>query len=144
MAEAFAGLVCGYGLALVATPIAAIALVRARVSSPLLRQIMPEGTSLVAISIILHSFAIFTLTALGLALGLMLAGLEGRSPDGGLGSPNQAFTAFVLVTAAIAVLPMAIVVPGWRRALLAGGLLFAGTFGWLMPYLSLLGPGNGS
>ena len=63
MAEVMAGFVCGYGLALVVTPIAAIALVRARVSSPLLRQVMPGGTSLIAVSVILHTFAFLTLTA---------------------------------------------------------------------------------
>jgi hypothetical protein len=142
MAAVFSGFLCGYGLALVATPAIAIALVRARVSSALVKQIMPEGTSLIAVSLIIHTFAIFTLTAVGLLLGIMLAGLDDRSPDGGLGSPNQAFTAFILITTAIAVLPMAIVLPKWRRALLAGGLIFVATFGWLMPYLSLIGPSS--
>ena len=76
MAEVLAGFVCGFGLALIVTPIAAIAVVRARVSSPLLQRIAPEGTSLVAISIILNSFAVLTLTALGILLGLLLLGLE--------------------------------------------------------------------
>jgi hypothetical protein len=140
MAEVMAGLVCGYGLALVVTPIAAIALVRARVSSPLLRQVMPEGTSLIAVSVILHTFAFLTLTALGILLGLLLAGLEDRSPAGGLGSPNRAFTAFILATSVIAVAPLAVALPRWRLPLLASGLAFAVCFGWLMPYLSLLGP----
>src|SRR3990172_4533308 len=135
MAEVMAGFVCGYGLALVVTPIAAIALLRARVSSPLLRQVLPEGTSLLAVSVILHTFAFLTLTALGILLGLMLAGIEGRSPGGGLGSPNRVFTAFILATGAIAVLPLAVALPRWRAPLLAGGLSFAACFGWLMPYL---------
>ena len=140
MAEVMAGFVCGYGLALVVTPIAAIALLRARVSSPLLRQIVPEGTSLIAVSVILHTFAFLTLTALGILLGLMLAGMEDRSPAGGLGSPNRVFTAFILATGAIAVLPLAVALPRWRAPLLAGALALAASFGWLMPYLSLLGP----
>ena len=140
MAEVLAGFVCGYGLALVLTPVAAVALVRARVNSPLLRQVVPEGTSLVAVSVIFHGFAIFALTALGIVLGLILGGLEDRSPSGGLGSPNGAFTGLVLAVTAIAVGPMAVVVPRLRLPLLAGGLLFVGLFGWLMPYLSLWGP----
>lgn len=139
MAEVFAGFVCGYGLALLATPIVAIALVRARVSSPLVARVFPEGTSLTAVSILLHMFSFLLFTALGMLLGLLLSGLEGRSPEGGLGSPNRAFTAFVIAAAAIAVVPPAIVLARLRLPLLACGLLFAGVFGWLMPYLSLLG-----
>ena len=140
MAEVLAGFVCGYGLALLISPLTAIALARARVSSPLLRQVLPQGTSLVAVSIIVHGFALLMLTALGIVLGLILGGLEDRSPAGGLGSPNGAFTSLILAATAIAVLPLALVVPRLRLALLAGGLVFVALFGWLMPYLSLLGP----
>ena len=143
MAEALAGLLCGYGLALIVTPAATIALVRARRSSPLLRQVMPQGTSLIAVSVILHGFALLTLTALGMLLGLLLAGLEDARPAGGLGSPNRAFTAFVRLSGAIAVGPLAFLVPRLRLPLLAAGLLFVGLFGWLMPYLSLWGPDRG-
>ncbi len=143
MAEVLAGFVCGYGLALIFTPVAAVALVRARVGSPLLRQALPERTSLTAVSVILHTSAFLTLTALGILLGLLLGGLEDRSPAGGLGSPNQAFTSFVLAATAITVGPLALFVPRLRLPLLAGGLLFAGIFGWLMPYLSLWGPNQG-
>jgi hypothetical protein len=101
---------------------------------------LPEGTSFVALSVILHGFAFLTLTALGILLGLLLSGLEERSPAGGLGSPNGVFTAFILTTAAIAAGPLAIFAPRLRLPLLAAGLLFAGLFGWLMPYLSLWGP----
>jgi hypothetical protein len=140
MAEAFAGFVCGFALALIATPLAAIALVRARVSSPLIQQVVPQGTSLVAVSIILNSFAVLTLTALGLVLGMMLLGLEESAPAGGLGSPNRAFTALILALTMIAVGPLAFALPRYRAALLAGGLVFAVTFGWAMPWLSLAGP----
>ena len=143
MAETLAGIISGYGLALVATPLAAIALLRARVTSPHLRQVLPEGTSLIAVSVILHTFIFLTFTALGLLLGLLLAGLEGRSPEGGLGSPNRAFTAFIIATAVIAVAPLALFASRQRLPLLGGGLLFAGVFGWLMPYLAQWGPGGG-
>jgi hypothetical protein len=140
MPQVLAGLVCGFALALIVAPIAAVALVRARVASPALARVLPEGTSLVAASLILHVFAFLSMTAVGMFLGLLLAGLEERSPDGGLGSPNRVFTAFVLAAGAIAVGPLALFVPRLRLPLLAGGLLFAGLFGWFMPYLSLWGP----
>jgi len=140
MAEAFSGFVCGYALALAVTPLAAIAIVRARVTSPALARLVPEGTSLVAASIVLHVFAFLVLTAMGLLLGLLLAGLETSSPAGGLGSPNRVFTALMLAISAIAVGPLAIAVPRLRAPLFASGLVFAGVFGWLLPYLSLLAP----
>jgi hypothetical protein len=136
--EALSGFVCGYALALAATPIIAIALLRARISSPLMQRLVPEGTSLVAVSILIHTFAFLTLTALGILLGMMLAGIEDSRPAGGLGSPNQLFTALITAIGVIAVLPLAIAVPRWRLPLLTGGLIFVATFGWAMPYLSLL------
>jgi hypothetical protein len=139
MAEIFAGLVCGYALALIATPVAAVALVRARVSSPAVARMMPEGTPLAALSIVLHMFAFLGFTAAGMLLGLLLNGIESNSPDGGLGSPNRVFTIVVIAIAAIAVLPMAALLPRVRRPLLASGALFAGVFGWLMPWLATLG-----
>lgn len=143
MAEVFAGFLCGYALALIATPVAAITIVRARATSDFVRRAAPEGTNIVALSIILHGFAMISLTALGLLLGLLLYDLEDRQPDGGLGSPNLVFTAFVLASSAIAVVPLAVALPKQRPALLAAGLLFAGGFGWGMPYLALLGPNGG-
>ena len=142
MAEVMAGFVCGYALALALTPVAAITLVRARVSSAYLQNVVPQGTSLIAVSVIFHTFGMLTLTALGILLGLLLNGLEERSPSGGLGSPNQAFTAFIIATGAIAAGPMALYLRRWRVPLLAAGLVFACIFGWAMPYLSLLGPGQ--
>jgi hypothetical protein len=71
MAEVFAGFVCGFALALLATPVAAVALVRARVSSPLLEQIVPSGTPLFAVSIILHGAAFLAFTGIGMLMGLI-------------------------------------------------------------------------
>lgn len=139
MAEVLAGWVCGYALALVLTPIASIALVRARGSSALVQRAMPEGTPLIALSVVLHLFAILALTAVGLVLGMALGGIEDRSPEGGLGSPNGVFTGLILGIAAIAVLPMALAVPRARLPLLALGVTFAVVFGWIMPYLAELG-----
>ena len=68
MAEVMAGFLCGFGLALIATPAAAIAIVRARVTSSLMAQVVPKETSLVAVTVVIHMFAILTLTAIGLFL----------------------------------------------------------------------------
>jgi hypothetical protein len=139
MPEVFAGFVCGYALSLALVPLAAVALVRARPHSALLERIVPPGTSLIAVSVILHLFALLVFTAIGMLLGLMLSGLEERRPAGGLGSPNAIFTVMVIAMTAIAVLPLAAVAPPFRRPLIVGGLVFVAVFGWLMPYLALLG-----
>ena len=142
MAEVFSGIICGYALALIVTPIAAVALIRMRVHSDWLRRVVPEETPLLAWSLILHTFWFLVLTGIGMVLGLLLYGIEERRPDGGLGSPNAIFTLVVIATSAIAVLPLAVALPRWRTPLIAAGLVFAMTFGWIMPYLSLLGPGR--
>jgi hypothetical protein len=142
VAEAFSGFICGYALAVIATPIAAIALVRQRVQSEALRRILPPDSPMVAWSLILHTGWIIMFTAIGMLLGLLLHGAERRHPAGGLGSPNAIFTIVVIAMAAIAVLPLAAVVPRWRVPLLASALVFAVTFGWIMPYLSLIAPGR--
>ena len=142
MAEVFSGIICGYALALIATPIAAVALIRMRVHSDWLRRVVPEETPLLAWSLILHTFWFLVLTGIGMVLGLLLYGIEERRPDGGLGSPNAIFTLVVIATSAIAVLPLAVALRRWRAPLIAAGLVFAMTFGWIMPYLSLLGPGR--
>ncbi len=142
MAEIFSGIVCGYALALLVTPLAAIAMIRMRVHSEWLRRAVPKETPMLAWSLVLHSFWFLVLTGIGMVLGLLLYGLEDSQPNGGLGSPNATFTIVVIAAAAIAVLPMATVLPRWRTPLLASGLVFALTFGWIMPYLSLIGPGQ--
>jgi hypothetical protein len=140
MAEVLAGFVCGYALAVLATPVFAISLVRARVNSEHLRRIVPPATPLAAVSIIFHGFAFLVFTAIGMLLGVMLQGVEDNRPDGGLGSPNGTFTFMILAISAIAVLPMAAVLRRWRGPLFLTGAVFAATFGWIMPWLSLLGP----
>lgn len=135
-----AGFVCGYALALIATPAVAIAMVRARAGSATVEQVMPSGTPIVAVTVLIHTFAFIVLTAVGLLLGLLLFGLEDGRPGGGLGSPNWLFTAIILAITAIAFVPPAALVERWRAPLLASALLFAACFGWAMPYLSLLGP----
>lgn len=140
MAEVFAGIICGYGLALLITPFAALALIRLRVNSDWLRTVVPPETPLLAWSFIMHTFWLLAFTGVGILFGLLLYGLEDSRPQAGLGSPNGAFTMLVIAVTAIAVLPMAVAVPRWRMPLLTVGLLFVATFGWAMPYLSLLGP----
>ncbi len=143
MPEVMAGFICGFALSVLVTPVAAIAIVRARGTSPLMRQIVPEGTSMIAVSVIIHLFAVLTLTAIGLLLGMLLVGIESSKPAGGFGSPNRIYTAFIIITALVAVLPLSIASARLRTPLLVGGLVFVATFAWFMPYLASWAPTEG-
>ena len=138
MADVFAGFVVGYALALLAAPIGAIALVRSNDRTGLAQRVAPEGTSVVALSVVVHFAAMIVLTALGLVLGMALNGIDARRPDGGIGSPNLVYTAMVLALTAVIVIP-ALALPSVRRYALAGGAILAAAFGWAMPWLASLG-----
>lgn len=138
MAEVLAGFVCGYVVALVAAPVAAVAALRS--SSARVRAVVPSRTSVVALSVVLHGFAFLVFTAVGMLLGALLAALEERAPEGGLGSPNLVFTALMLAFVAITVVPIAVAVPPIRRPAAAVGVGLIGLFAYLMPYLASWSP----
>jgi hypothetical protein len=140
VSEVFAGFICGYVLALVSAPLAAILMVRARPRPPLLARAIPEQTPVVALTVVLFWFAFLLWTALGMILGLILMGFEDRMPEGGLGSPSLAFTLFVVFWSAVAFTPMAILLRSSRRYVIVTAVIFLGIFGWLMPYLAQWGP----
>ncbi len=138
MAEVFAGFVVGYALALLAAPAGAIALVRNNDRSGFAQRVAPPGTNVVALSVVVHFAAIIAFTALGLVLGMALAGLNDRHPQDGLGSPNLVYTVMVLAITAILALP-AVAVPPLRRPVVLGALVFAIAFGWALPWVATLG-----
>ena len=138
MAEVFAGFVVGYALALALSPVAAIALVRSNERTGFAQRVAPEGTNVVALSVVLHFAAMIVLTAVGLILGMALGGLEDRRPDGGLGSPNVAYTLIVVALTAVIIIPT-IAVPSIRRIALVGAVIFVIAFGWAVPWLAQLG-----
>ena len=138
MAEVFAGFVIGFALSLAVAPMAAIALIRSNDRTGLAQRIAPPGTNVIALSVVLHFAAFIVLTMIGLLLGMLLAGINGRRPDNGLGSPNAAYTLIVVALTAVLVIP-ALAVPSLRRYCVAGALLFVVLFGWVMPWLARFG-----
>ncbi|MBI5285903.1 MAG: hypothetical protein HY874_12515 [Chloroflexi bacterium] len=138
MAEVFAGFVVGYALAILAAPLGALALVRSNDRTGVAQRLAPPGTSVIALSVVIHFAAIIVLTALGLILGMALVGIEARRPEGGLGSPNLVYTLLVLALTAVAVIP-SFAVPAVRRFSIAAALVFAASFGWAMPWLATFG-----
>ena len=138
MAAVFAGFVVGYLLALVAGPLAAVLIVRSNHRSGVAQRLAPPGTSVIALSVVLHFAAILLLTALGLVLGMALHALELRRPERGLGSPNLLYTLLVLAITAVLVIP-AVAVPAMRKYGVAAAVVLLLTFGWLMPWVAQLG-----
>jgi hypothetical protein len=138
MPQVFAGFVTGFALAIVSTPFAAIVLVRSNQRTGMAQRVAPPGTSVVALSVVLHFGAFITFTAIGMMLGLALDGIDARRPAGGFGSPNAAYTLLVVALTAVAVIP-ALLLPAVRRYALAGGLVFVLAFGWAMPWLAEAG-----
>jgi hypothetical protein len=138
VAEVFAGFVIGYALAILFAALGALALVRSNDRTGIAQRLAPPGTSVIALSVVIHFAAIIVLTALGLILGMALAGIEARRPEGGLGSPNLVYTLLVLALTAVVVIP-SFAVPAVRRLSVAAALVFAASFGWAMPWLATFG-----
>jgi hypothetical protein len=138
VASVFAGFVVGYALALIAGPLAAVLIVRSNHRSGVAQRIAPPGTSVIALSVVLHFAAILLLTALGLVLGMALHGLELRRPEGGLGSPNLLYTLLVVAITAVLAIPT-VAVPAVRKYAVAVAVVLLAAFGWLMPWVAQLG-----
>jgi hypothetical protein len=138
MAQVFAGFVVGYALALVLGPAAAITIVANNRRTGFAQRIAPPGTNVIALSVVLHVAGIIVLTMVGLVLGMVLAGLDARRPEEGLGSPNLAYTLIVVALTAVLVIP-ALAVPAVRRWVAVAGVVFVLCFGWALPWLAELG-----
>jgi hypothetical protein len=139
MAEVFAGFVVGYALALALSPLAAISIVWSNDRTGFAQRFAPEGTNVVALAVVLHFAAMLLLTAVGMILGMALAGLEDRRPDAGLGSPNLVYTILTLALTAVIVVPT-LALPAVRRYSLVSAVIFALAFGWAMPWLAEAAP----
>ena len=134
MAQVFAGFVCGYILALAGAPLLALNLVHLRTSNSTVSRLLPAGTSVVALTVVLHGVLIIACTGSGLLLGLLLYAM--RNGDGGLGSPNIAFTLFVSGVTLALFAPPLLLLARYRQQVLVVVAVVLLVFGWLMPYLA--------
>jgi hypothetical protein len=134
LGEVFAGIVCGYIAALVGAPILALNLAQLRASSLLVQRMMPAGTPMVALTIVLHGALILSCAGAGIILGLLLYAMN--DAGGGLGSPNIAFTLFVFGATVMLFAPAVVVIERFRRQALVVALVVVLLFGWLMPYVA--------
>jgi hypothetical protein len=135
LAEVFAGFVMGYAISLAVAPAAAVALVRSNDRTGFAQRVAPPGTSVVALSVVIHFAALLVFTAMGMVFGMALAGVEDRRPEGGLGSPNVAYTLIAVTGVAVLSIPLLAIRP-LRRAAGASAIALAALFGWALPWLA--------
>jgi hypothetical protein len=138
VAEVFAGFVIGFAISIAIAPMAAWMLIASNDRSGFAQRLAPPGTNFVALSVVLHLVAILTFTAAGMILGMILMALEDRRPDGGLGSPNIAYTLIVIALTAVVLIPL-MILPAIRRYVAISAVVLAALFGWAMPWLATLG-----
>jgi hypothetical protein len=134
VAQAFAGFICGYLLALASTPLLAMTLVRLRAGGGMLATLLPPGVSAISLSVILHAGLFFFWTAAGILLGLMLLAMD--DSGSALASRNAAFSLFVAAVVLAIAAPVVIAVRSLRRVGIVLALLAVLVFGWLMPYMA--------
>jgi hypothetical protein len=134
VAEVFAGFVAGYAMAMITTPMLSFLLIRLRLESALMSRLLPEGTSAVGLSVLLHGALAIFWTAMGLLLGLVLLAMEDSGPA--LGSRNGAYTLFVAGLFVAIGAPLFAVFAPIRRLVALAIVLAILVFGWLTPYLA--------
>ena len=139
MTAVLAGLLCGWGLALATMPLIALSFVRLRATVGWLRLKLPVSPSFLTLSLGAQLLAFIAFPGVGALLGLLFNALEARQPTGGLGSPNLAYTIFVLGLVIVLSAPPLIALPRARAVVGPFVLLGTGVFGWLLPYLAVWG-----
>ncbi|MBM3947732.1 MAG: hypothetical protein FJ312_00545 [SAR202 cluster bacterium] len=73
---------------------------------------------------------------LGILAGFMYWSFSGAAPGRWLASPNGAYTAAVIIFAVMATLPLLLVLKRVAPGVLAVALVFAGLYGWALPYFA--------
>jgi hypothetical protein len=140
MAEVFSGFVLGYAMSLVFTAIAAVMVVDARSRIPYLAKAIAPNINAVMLAVPISLLAFLIWTMVGMILGLLYRGALDHLPGEGLGSPNWPFTLGVLL---FTLASLAVILYAWQRLrwqVLVMATLFAGLFGWAMPYMAKAAP----
>ena len=107
----------------------------ARDPSPFMRAML-ERVSPMPLMIALVILAYPTWGLVGAALGLVYRASTVEAPGGGLGSPNLLYTVSVVAGALVMALPIAFLLRRVAVGVAALTLIFAGLFGWLLPFFA--------
>ncbi len=136
MMDFLAGLICGLAMGTVCLGVGVYAVVRNRDIYERLEKALPEGLSP---SMVMLGYVVgmpLLWGGAGGVAGILYSIIDGSYGAGGLGSPNQVFTAAVLGIAAVAMIGLFLL----RRKLaglgLAVSIAFVIVFGWLLPLLA--------
>jgi len=132
LAGALAGMVMGV-LSLAPMTILVSNLV---LQSPSLRRRLAEGVSLTLLTLAATVAITVAWAILGVILGMAYYVVSTQVPGPGLLSPNAFFTLVMLLAALAFPLAVSAVARRWAWQGVALGALFAGVFGWLLPYLA--------
>ena len=139
MAEVFSGFILGYAMSLIFTGFAAIMVVDARSRLPALARAIAPNINAVMLAVPISIIAFLAWTMVGVILGLLYRGALDHLPGAGLGSPNWPYTLGVLL---FALACLAVVRYAWQRLpwqVVFQVAIFAGLFGWALPYMAKAG-----
>jgi hypothetical protein len=131
-----AGFITGYTMGIVFTGAAAVLLVRLRRRFAVLEYAISPTLSPLAVAVPVSLMAFLLWTAVGMVLGVVFYALEDIAPRGGLGSPNLAFTMFVLASALLPTAPWLYLFRAVRQPLAAAIVFYIALFGWALPHLA--------
>ena len=136
MNELVVGLACGAFMASIFVTLGAWAVVRMTDNPPpvMLRLLERHSPMRLVMPVVLLSYPVWG--AAGMLLGLLFLASENGAPGGGLGSPNMFYTAVVVAIAVLVMPPALLLVRPARLQTTLTGVLFAGVFGWMLPYFA--------
>ena len=103
--------------------------------SPLVRVVAERGAPTRLVVLVVLAFYP-TWAAIGAVTGLVYVAFEEGAPGGGLGSPNLAHTLTVIGLALLMATPAAYFARRSARGIFVLAMVFAGIFGWLLPYFA--------
>lgn len=136
MIDILAGTACGFLMGSTSVVVGSLMLLNAPALFAKLEPRLPKGVTPTPVLAML-ALAIPILWGIaGGFLGLIYRFVRSAFPYAGLGSPNLAFTAAMLLIAIAATLPMLVVSRRHWGGFLALTIAFAALFGWLLPLLA--------
>lgn len=104
--------------------------------APTLRRRVQAGVSLTLLTLAATATVAAVWAIVGAFLGLAYGWVFRHVPGPGLLSPNVFFTLLMCLAAPVLPLVVIAVTRRWTWSSIVLGALFAGTFGWLLPYLA--------
>jgi len=135
MEPLLAGFVAGHSMGFFALAVMAPSLLVVEGTVRDFHDRFPGGTPLTVITVGITLGLQMSWAVVGLAFAGVYWAIRSNAQDG-LGSPAWGYTTVVVVLAALGVGVAATIQPNWWRRASVLALLFAGSFGWMLPHLA--------